>query len=637
MTDLPITDYAFLSDCRSGALVSRAGSVDWWCPDRFDGPSVFGRLLDPDAGYWLLTPVPSAPTDPPTPPAGRFADGRAGDAGGGGRPSAGAPATGRVERAYLPGTLVLRSEHHTADGSVEVTDVLATAPGVREHRLGLSSPAVLIRVVRGLAGTVRMRLEFVPRPEYGLLKPYLHPKPGRIVAACGPVTLALRGDAPLTPCDDGTAVAEFPVSAGQTVGFDCAYAPAYRGVEPAELDRLAAVADTVAAWRSIQEIHRYRGRYPELVRHSALVLQGLTYQQSGAVVAALTTSLPEEVGGTRNYDYRYGWLRDFAFTMNALWVGACPDEADRLFGWLARSAGRIDRPPLPIMYGIEGERWLAERSLHHLRGYRGSRPVRIGNDAWRQHQLDVLGEIMVAAYRLRRQLGQLDDELREMLVGVADTAADTWREPDAGMWEVRGEVRDYVSSKVMCWAALDRAVRLAPLLGDRADPARWAAARDEIRATVLDRAWHPEVGAFTGAFGSTELDASVLVMPILRFLPATDPRMRATIAAVRERLGSDGLVRRWATDPAGFVLCTFWLVECLVLAGEPERATELFEQTAARANDVGLFAEQLDLVTGAQLGNYPQALSHIGLINAAWRLTDPDTSDLRSDSDEGTA
>ncbi|ROT31711.1 glycoside hydrolase family 15 protein [Micromonospora sp. HM5-17] len=619
MTDLPISDYAFLSDCRSGALVSRAGSVDWWCPDRFDASSVFGRLLDPDAGYWLLAPV----TPDRVRPLGSVAGG--------------ANRRDRIERAYLPGTLVLRTEHHTEDGSVEVTDVLATAPGVREHRLGQRSPAVLVRVVRGLGGTVRMRLEFVPRPEYGLLMPYVHGEADRIVAVCGPVTLALRGDAPLTAIPDSTAVAEFEVSAGETVGFDCAYAPSYGEEPPAELDRLAAVADTVAAWRSIQEVHRYQGRYPELVRHSALVLQGLTYQKSGAVVAAPTTSLPERIGGTRNYDYRYGWLRDFAFTMNALWVGACPDEANRLFGWLARSTGRINRPPLPIMYGIEGERWLPEQVLDHLAGYRGSRPVRVGNDAWRQRQLDVLGEIMVAAHRLRKQLGEPDDELRETLVGIADKAAETWREPDAGMWEVRGEVRDYLSSKVMCWAALDRAVRLAPRLGDRADPARWAAARDEIRATVLDQGWRPEVGAYTGAFGSTELDASVLVMPIVGFLPATDPRMRATIEAVHDRLGCDGLVRRWSTDPAGFVLCSFWLVECLVLVGEPERATELFERTVARANDVGLFAEQLDLETGVQLGNFPQALSHIGLINAAWRLTKQDTSDLLPDPDEDTS
>ncbi|MEO3816396.1 glycoside hydrolase family 15 protein [Plantactinospora sp. B24E8] len=602
MTDVPISEYALLSDCRSGALVSRAGSVDWWCPGRFDAPSVFARLLDPQAGYWLLAPVGD-----PSPERG---------------PSS--------ERAYLPGTLVLRTEHHTADGAVEVVDALAVAPGARGHKIGMASPQVLIRVVRGLAGSVRMRAEFVPRPQYGLLTPYLYNGADRLVSDCGPGRLVLRGDVPMTARDDSTAVAEFTVSAGERVGFDCAYAETY-GAPEFVLDRVAAVTDAVEAWRSIQAIHRYQGRYPELVRHSALVLQGLTYQRSGAVAAALTTSLPEEIGADRNYDYRYAWLRDFAFTLHALWVGACPDEADRLFDWMARSTGQIGPRPLPVMYGVEGERCLGETSLDHLRGYRGSRPVRIGNEAWHQHQLDVLGEIMIAAHRLQHTLGDFDDTLRTLLVGVADKAAETWREPDAGMWEVRGEVRHYLTSKVMCWAALDRAIRLAPKLGDRADPARWTRVRDEIRATVLDRGWNPQVGAFTGAFGSPDLDASVLVLPIARFLPATDPRMRATIEAVHDQLGSDGLIRRWPDDPAGFVLCAFWLVECLVMLGETDRATELFERTARRANDVGLFAEQLDLTTGAHLGNFPQALSHIGLINAAWRLTMPDLSDLPSD------
>ncbi|MEE6257900.1 glycoside hydrolase family 15 protein [Plantactinospora sonchi] len=610
MTDDPIADYAFLADCRSGALVSRAGSVDWWCPDRFDASSVFGRLLDPDAGHWLITAVAYG-----TPTTGAEAD-----------------AEVQVDRAYLPGTLVLRTEHRTGTGRVEVTEALAVEPGARGHRIGLRSPAVLLRVVRGLSGTVRMRVEFAPRPEYGLVTPYLHEEPGRLVAAGGSATVTLRGDVPLTPLGDGTAAAEFTVSAGQVVGFDCAYARGHGPTGPAELDRVDAVDNAVAAWRSFEEIHRYQGRYPELVQHSALVLQGLTYQRSGAVVAALTTSLPEQLGGTRNYDYRFAWLRDFSYTLHALWVGACPDETDRLFGWAARSTGRVGEGPVPIMYGVEGERVLGEQRLEHLRGYRGSRPVRIGNDAWRQHQLDVLGEMLLAVHRLRHELGELDDELRLMLCGIADKAAETWREPDAGMWEVRGEVRHYVSSKVLCWAALDRAVLLAPMLGEPADAGRWAAARDEIRATVLDRCWHPAVAAYTGILDSAELDASVLLMPLVGFLPATDPRMRATIEAVHDRLGDNGLVRRWSGDPAGFLLCSFWLVECLVLAGEWDRATELFERTAARANDVGLFAEQVDPATGALLGNLPQALSHIGLINAAWRLTAPDDPDPDPDA-----
>ncbi len=594
MSDVQIADYGFLSDCRSAALVSRGGSIDWWCPARFDSPSVFGRLLDPQAGHWLLGPVPTN-SEPHV--IGHTA-----------------------RRAYLADTLVLRTEHRTSSGSVAVTDALAAEPGARGHELGVNSPGVLVRVVEGLTGTVRMRLEFVPRPEYGLLTPYLHRKPDRLVAAAGPVTLTLRAGVPLT-VGPGTAGAEFEVSAGQVVGFDLAYAPAHGRPAAAELDPVATLADTVEAWRAIRETHRYHGHYPELVRHNALVLQGLTYQPSGAVVAAATTSLPEQIGADRNYDYRFAWLRDFSFTMNALWVAACPEETSRLFDWAARSAGRIGRPPVPIMYGVAGERCLYEHELDHLRGYADSRPARAGNDAWRQHQLDVLGEVLAAAHRLREELIEISDELRAMLIALADKAAATWREPDAGMWEVRGEVRHYLSSKVMCWVALDRAVQLAPLLGERAGIRRWTAVRDEIRATVLEQGWHPEVGAYTGALGSTELDASVLMLPLVHFLPATDPRMRATIEAIETRLGTDGLIRRWAADPAGFVLCTFWLVECLVLAGEQERARAIFERTVGRANDVGLFAEQLDLETGAHLGNTPQALSHIGLINAAWRLT----------------
>lgn len=599
VSDAPISDYGFLSDCRSAALVSRVGSVDWWCPARFDSPSVFGRLLDPDAGHWLL-----APTDQ-------------------GQPGH------RAEREYLPGTLVLRTVHHTGSGSVAVTDALAVEPGARGHELGQRSPAVLLREVVGLTGTVRMRTAFVPRPEYGLLAPYLHRQSDRVVAAAGPATLTLRTPVPVH-CEEGRAFAEFDVRAGQVVGFDLAYAPAYAAVPPRELTPAATLADTTAAWRSLGATHRYEGLYADLVRRSALVLQGLTYVPSGAVVAAATTSLPEDPGGSRNYDYRYAWLRDFAFTMQALWVSACPDETSRLFAWAARSAGRIGTDPVPIMYGVEGERDLTEHTLTHLRGYANSGPVRVGNDAWGQRQLDVPGEMFAATGRLSDRLGEFDDELRAMLVGLAEQVAGSWRDPDSGMWEERGAHRQYLSSKVMAWVALDRAVHLAPKLGPQAQAQvdRWATIRDEIRATVLTQGWNDRIGAYAGVIGTDELDASTLIMPLMRFLPATDPRMRATIEAIEKGLGTNGLIRRWSGDPAGFVLCTFWLVECLVRAGERERAVALFERTAARTNDLGLFAEQIDPASGQQLGNTPQALSHIGLINAAWQLTEQELTDL---------
>lgn len=592
-----ISDYGFLSDSRSGALVGKDGSIDWWCPHRFDGASVFGRLLDPNAGHFRLAPV-----------------------------GVGGPGH-RVERAYQPDTLVLRTVHHTPHGSVAVTDALAAEMGARAHELGMNSPAVLIRVVEGLSGRVRMALDFAPRPEYGLLTPYLHEQPdGGVLAAAGPVVLVLRAGSLHLRAGVDRVTQEFEVSAGQVIGMDVAFGEAY-GDPPARLDPVAVLAETTQAWEAYREMHGYSGRYPDLVRQSATVLTGLTYARSGAVVAALTTSLPEQIGGDRNYDYRYSWLRDFSLTLRALWVAACPDETSRLFAWATRSIGRIGDDPVPVLFGVQGERDLSEHHCTHLRGYADSRPVRSGNDAWRQRQLDVPGEVMSAVWRLRDYLGAtFDDELREMVLGLTEQVAATWHLPDRGIWETRDEERHYLSSKVACWLTMDRAVGLADRLGARAAPRRWAGVRDEIRDAVLREGWNDRIGTFTGSFGSAELDASVLALPVAHFLPATDPRMRSTIAMVERELGTeDGLLRRWTTDPAGFLLCSFWLVECLVMAGEQRRAEELFERVAGHSNDVGLFSEQIDLTTGVQLGNTPQALSHIGLINAAWRLTTPDS------------
>ncbi|WP_422738539.1 glycoside hydrolase family 15 protein [Micromonospora sp. WMMD729] len=597
MTQPPISDYGFLSDSRSGALVGIDGSIDWWCPHRFDGASVFGRLLDPDGGHFRLAPV-----------------------------GAGGPGY-RVERAYRPDTLILRTVHHTPHGSVAVTDALAAEMGARAHELGVNSPAVLVRVVEGLSGRVRMALDFAPRPEYGLVTPYLHERPGgAVLANAGPVVLVLRAAGLPLRAGRDRVTHEFEVAAGQVVGIDVAFGQVY-GKPPVELDPLTALANTTRTWEAFRETHRYTGRYPELVRHSATVLAGLTYARSGAVAAALTSSLPEQIGGDRNYDYRYSWLRDFSLTMRALWVAACPDETSRLFAWAARSIGQFGDEPVPVLFGLEGERDLSEHHCTHLRGYRDSRPVRVGNDAWKQRQLDVPGEVLSAVWRLRDYLGtEFESELREMVLGLTEQVAATWHLPDRGIWETREEERHYLSSKVSCWLAMDRAVGLADRLGERADPRRWAVVRDEIREAVLRDGWNDRIGAFTGSFGSAELDASVLALPVAHFLPATDPRMRSTIAMVERELGTeDGLVRRWTSDPAGFLLCSFWLVECLVMAGEPRRAEELFERVVGHANDVGLFSEQIDLSTGAQLGNMPQALSHIGLINAAWRLTEPNS------------
>ncbi|WP_406044503.1 glycoside hydrolase family 15 protein [Micromonospora sp. NBC_00898] len=589
MTSARIGDHGFLADGRSAALVDLAGSVNWWCPARFDGPAVFGRILDDDAGHWVIQPEADFATD----------------------------------RAYLTDSLVLRTVFTTATGAVAVTDALALEPGARGHDIGRSSPRVLARVVRGLAGEVRMRLRYRPRFEYGRVTARLRREDGRLVATAGATRLDLRADAELS-CEPAEARGSFTVRAGEVRQFTLGYAPAYDAAAPAPLDADQVIDNAVAGWRSWLALHEYDGLYRERVRHSALVVQGLTYRPSGAVVAAVSTSLPEKLGGERNYDYRFVWVRDFSLTLEALSRAACSDEVDRQFEWMARSMGVIDDGPVPIMYGVEGERDLTEHHLDHLTGYAGSRPVLIGNDAWRQRQTDVVGEILGAAWMMRDRLDPLRPDVRQLLRAMADRAAHDWRLPDAGMWEARDAERHYVSSKVQCWAALDRAVRFGSRLAEPAEVARWAVARDEVRAAILAEAWSERAGAFTGVFGSDDLDASVLLMPLVGFLPATDPRMRSTVRAVRERLADGDLLRRWDGDPAGFVICSFWLVGCLAMAGEREHAGELFERLADRANDVGLLAEQIDPRTGEPLGNFPQAFSHIGLINAAGGLSDLD-------------
>jgi GH15 family glucan-1,4-alpha-glucosidase len=587
-TGLPLADYGFLSDCASAALVSIEGSVDWWCLPRFDSPSVFGRLLDPEAGYWQLAPTGEHTT----------------------------------ERDYVEDTLVLRTVFRTGSGSVAVTDALSLQPGARGHDIGLHSPHAYLRVVEGLEGVVDLQTTVAPRFEYGLTVPQWRSVAGVWAVHVGPVALRLTTDVRLD-ADGGDLRGTFPVRAGQRVGFCLALAPPYEDGGGRDLDPTDGMGDTVAGWQSWSELHRgYQGRHVAEVRRSALVLQGLTYQKTGAVVAAATTSLPEKVGGDWNWDYRFAWLRDVSLTLQALWVAACPHEANRFFDWLAAAVGQVGDAPLQIMYGVEGERDLTEHTLDHLAGYRDSRPVRVGNDAWMQRQLDVLGEILFAAHLLREHVTPFGEATRDLLITLADQAARDWEQADAGMWESRDEHRHYTSSKVMCWVALDRAIALAGDLGDGARPDEWARARQEIHETVLERAWSDRAGAYAGAFGSDSLDASVLLMPLVGFLPADDPRMLATIEAIRDRLSDGWLVRRWAEDPSGFLICSFWLVECLTLAGKVDEAETWFDNLLDYGGDLGLLAEEIDPASGEQLGNYPQAFSHVGLVNAAWRLTE---------------
>jgi GH15 family glucan-1,4-alpha-glucosidase len=602
-TDLPefrpIADYGLLADCNSAALVDRYGSIDWLCLPRYDSAAVFARILDPDAGHWAI------------------------------RPSA--PFT--TERRYLPGTLVIETVFTTDSGSVRLLDAMAFAPGQRGHDLGYDAPHELLRSVEGVTGSVELELELAARPEYGLHRPLIRMLEDGARSFGGTSPVRLRAGVPVKVDGESTIRAAFRVEEGQSVGFSMRWLPVEAQSPPtptAPEDVAGRIDDTAAAWRSWEAEHDvYEGPHKALVQHSARVLKGLTYRPTGAIVAAPTTSLPESVGGERNWDYRYSWIRDSSLTIEALYIGACSDEAEEFVSFMTSSAGgRAGEGSLQIMYGIGGEHDLSERELPHLRGWRDSAPARVGNGAWDQTQLDVYGELLNSLWLYRERFGDLHPEIQAFVADLADTAARRWHETDQGMWEMRGEPRHHLSSKVLCWTALDRAVRLAPQLGEHAKLEEWSAARDEIRAAVLERGWSEKAQAFAQSFDSDELDAAQLLMPLLGFLGADDPRMRSTIEAIARELTEDGLVLRYRAEEGlnadgltgeegTFVICSFWLVTCLAQAGEVERAEELFDELAGYANDLGLLAEEIDTSSGELLGNMPQAFSHIGLIVAA--------------------
>ncbi len=598
MDSLPIGDYALLSDCRSAALVSRDGSVDWLCFPRFDGPSVFCRLLDPAGGRFAIRP------------AGEF----------------------QARRRYVDQTMVLETTFTTPGGTAVLTDALAVGRNERGHDLGARSPSMLLRRLACTGGVIEAEVSYAPRPEYGLIHPILVPVPGGLASRGGAGRLLLSTSVSFG-VDGATATARVRLAAGQAAVFALGHGQtAATPPAPWTAEEITGrLDDTVEGWRSWSAIHQnYEGPWRELVHHSGRVLQALTFAPTGAIVAAPTTSLPETVGGERNWDYRYTWVRDASLTMEALWVAACPDEANKFFTFLAdAAASQLQRgADLQIMFGVGGERDLTERELPHLAGWRGSRPVRTGNGAWRQRQLDVYGELLGAAQRLVDQLGELDPVTRRFLAAAADTAAARWREKDQGIWEVRGEPQDFLYSKLMCWVALDRAIALAGHLGAEDRVSDWAAARVDIRAAILDRGWNERAGAFTQAFGSEDLDASSLMLAITGFLAADDPRMKATIGVIAQRLTDRrGLVYRYlahdglAGEEGTFLLCTFWLAQAQALAGEVEAATVTFGRAVAAINDVGLLAEEVDPRTGEMIGNFPQAFSHIGLVNAAWAIT----------------
>jgi GH15 family glucan-1,4-alpha-glucosidase len=527
--------------------------------------------------------------------------------------------------------MVLETTFRTATGTLALTDALAVGPDERGHELGQGSPGLLLRRAGCTDGQVDLRLEYEPRPEYGLVHPLLVPVAGGVVARGGADVLILSSPVPLQ-LERTSAHATIRLSAGDAICFALEHRTSSEPVTPCWTQESAEerLEATIRGWRTWSSLHQgYEGPWRELVHHSGRVLQALTYQPTGAIVAAPTTSLPEAIGAGRNWDYRYTWVRDASLTLEALWVAACPDEAYRFFAWMAAAAAaRVHETDLQIMFGVGGEHDLTERQLRHLAGWRDSRPVRVGNAAWDQRQLDVYGELLSAGRRLRNQLETLDPQTRDFLVELADIAAGRWREADQGIWEVRGEPRHFLHSKLMCWVALDCALDLVADLGASDRVADWRRTRQEIRAAILAQGWSEPAGAFTQSFGSDELDASALLLPIVGFLPGTDPRVRATIDAIDARLTDDrGLVYRYRSpdglegEEGTFLICTFWLAHALAEAGELDRARRKFEQAAAFANDVGLLSEQVDSRTGELLGNFPQAFSHIGLVNAAWAIS----------------
>jgi GH15 family glucan-1,4-alpha-glucosidase len=601
MSTTPIAHHAFLSDRHSSALVTSSGSVDWLVFPRFDSPSVLGRLLGEHAGHWQIKPT------------GEW----------------------RSSRRYVDRSLVLETRFTGAAGTMLLTDALALGPDNGGHRIGVDVPHLLVRRVECTQGSIEVEIDYCPRPEYGLIVPLLASVDGGVTARGGAEWLVLTSPVPLA-CDRGNAHGTVTLSEGQSLHLSL-HRSTLTDV-PARVwsqGELTDVVDsTVGAWRSWSDLHQsYEGPWADLVRHSGRVLQGLSYQPSGAIVAAASTSLPEVVGGERNWDYRFSWVRDASFTMEALWVAACPDEADDFFAFMTTAAASSVGPAdhLQIMFGVGGEHDLTERELPHLEGWRRSRPVRVGNGAWAQRQLDVYGELLGSAHRLADQLDDIDEDTRRFLVACADAAAAGWTQKDQGIWEVRGEPRDFLHSKVMCWVALDRAIALADRIGARSRVDDWKRAREQIFDVVVRDGWNEQVGAFTQYVGSNILDAANLMMPIVGFLPADDPRLLATIDAIEADLTDEsGLVYRYRGaegadglpgEEGSFLLCTFWLAQALALSGQVERATAVFERALQFVNDVGLLAEEVDEASGELLGNFPQAFSHVGLINAAWAIS----------------
>lgn len=583
-----IEDYALVGDLLIAGLVGRDGSLDWLCLPRFDSPACFAALLgDRDNGRWLIAPA-----------------------------EAHGP---RARRRYRGDTLVLDTEWETATGQVRVTDFMPRREG---------APCV-VRIVEGLSGSVDVRVDLRLRFDYGRVLPWMRRTDGALTGIAGPESVWLRTPVRLTGHDE-THTARFRLGAGERIPFVLTWHPSHLPA-PDPVDAFEALRATERYWRDWLRPLTYDGPYRDAVARSLITLKALTYEPTGGIVAAPTTSLPEEIGGPRNWDYRYCWLRDAGLTLEALLRSGFTAEADAWRGWLERAAA--GRPSdVQIMYGIAGERRLTEWEADWLPGYEGSRPVRIGNAAAGQRQLDVPGELMETLHltirsglRRRHHLVSLQGLLLDHLEGV-------WTEPDQGLWETRGAPRHHVHSKVMCWVAFDRAVRLAEEHGRPGPTDHWRRVRDRIHDEVCERGFDPVRGTFTRAYGSPELDAALLLIPQTGFLPPDDPRVLGTVEAVRRELAADGLMMRYSAGRRGpspdglagpegaFLACSFWLADALVLIGREDEARELFERLLSLRNDVGLLAEEYDPLAHRQLGNFPQAFTHVPLIRVAYEL-----------------
>ena len=578
-----IEDHALIGDLQTAALVTNEGAIDWLCFPRFDSSACFAALLDtPDAGQWLLAPAAAGVC---------------------------------TSRRYRGDTLVLETEWTTPEGTVRVVDFMPPRG---------SAPDV-VRIVEGVSGAVPVRGELTVRFDHGRVAPWLRHRDGQVEVLAGPDALWLRTTAPVEGRDWST-VSEFTVRAGDRVPFVLTWTPGHHPA-PTPVDAEAALADTIAFWeRWVAAGTPVGGRHAPAVTRSLITLKALTYAPTGGIVAAPTTSLPEQLGGPRNWDYRYSWLRDSTYTLQALLAAGYTEEAAAWREWLLRAvAGKPE--DLQIMYAVDGTRRLPELELPWLRGYEGSSPVRTGNAAADQLQLDVWGEVLDGLHLAREASLAPTDAAWDLQTALMEHLEGRWSEPDNGLWEMRGARRDFVHSKVMCWVAADRMVRGARTHHLPGPVDRWAALRDTIRAEVLDKGVVD--GRFVQSYGSTDLDAALLLIPRVGFLPGDDPRVVATVDAVQRELTEDGLVLRYRSSSADdglpgaegvFLACSFWLVDALHGAGRRAEAEALFERLLRCRNDLGLLSEEWDPAAGRQLGNFPQAFSHFGLVVSAAQL-----------------